>query len=113
MNLLWPCYALYVVFFLITGTLLAILVATIAGGPFSVRSFGAVITIFSCSWIAGYVTPGAPGGVGIREAIIIFSLAALVGEAQATVAALLFRCVTVGGDVIFYLLSLKFPVSRP
>jgi uncharacterized membrane protein YbhN (UPF0104 family) len=113
LNLLWPCYALYVVFFLITGTLLAILVAALAGGPFSVRVFGAVITIFSCSWIAGYVTPGAPGGVGVREAIIIFSLAALVGEAQATVAALLFRCITVGGDLIFYLLSLKFPVSRP
>ena len=113
LRLLWPCYALYVAFFLIAGVLLAVLLTAIAGGPLLSRSFGAVITIFSCSWIAGYVTPGAPGGVGVREAIIIFSLAGMVGEAQATVAALLFRCITVGGDVIFYLLSLKFPVSRP
>jgi hypothetical protein len=113
LRVLWPCYALYVLFFLVTGTLLAVLVTTVAGGPINIRLFGVVITIFSCSWIAGYVTPGAPGGIGVREAIIIFSLAGLVGEAQATLVALLFRCITVGGDVIFYLLSLKFPVSRP
>jgi hypothetical protein len=113
LRVLWPCYILYVMFFLVTGSLLAILVTTIAAVPFTIRLFGMVITIFSCSWIAGYITPGAPGGVGVREAIIIFSLAGIVGDAQATMVALLFRCVTVGGDVIFYLLSLKFPVLRP
>lgn len=112
LRVLSPCYVLYVIFFLITGSLLAILVTAIADVPFTIRLFGTVIVIFSCSWIAGYITPGAPGGVGVREAIIVFTLAGIIGEAQATVVALLFRCVTVGGDIIFYLLSLKFPLSR-
>jgi glycosyltransferase 2 family protein len=110
-RVMWPCYVLYLVFFLITGTMLAILVTALTGLPFTTGMLATVIIIFSCSWIAGYVTPGAPGGVGVREAIIIFSLAGMIGEAPATVAALLFRCITVGGDVVFYLLSLPFSLS--
>lgn len=52
------------------------------------------------SWIAGFVTPGAPGGLGVREAVMV-----VIGGRSATVdqlvlLALLFRLVTFCGDVL-------------
>ncbi len=53
-------------------------------------------------WIVGYATPGAPGGLGTREALMLFLLDGTVPEAQALVAIALFRLVTVLGDVICF-----------
>ena len=108
---LWPCFLLYLSFFLITGTILFAQVAAFSDVAVTLQVFGNVIIIYACSWIAGYVTPGAPGGVGVREAIIIFSLSSMIGEAESTVVALLFRLTTVVGDIIFYFLSLKFSIT--
>ncbi|MEL0585657.1 MAG: hypothetical protein AAES65_12365 [Candidatus Thiodiazotropha sp. (ex. Lucinoma kazani)] len=65
-----------------------------------------ILSAFAISWSVGFVTPGAPSGIGIREAILILLLSPMSGEGAALILALLFRLVTIGGDIIFYLLSL-------
>ncbi len=57
----------------------------------------------AAAWLLGFVIPGAPGGLGIRELVLTVGLAPILGEAQALVDALLFRAVTVGGDVLMSL----------
>ena len=60
----------------------------------------AVLTgAFALAWVAGFVTPGAPAGVGIREAVISLGLAPLLGTGGAVAVAGLLRLVSVFGDL--------------
>lgn len=54
----------------------------------------------SLAWIVGYVTPGAPGGLGLREAVLVLGLAPVVGEAEAMAVALAYRLVTIVADAL-------------
>jgi glycosyltransferase 2 family protein len=54
------------------------------------------------AWLAGFLTPGAPAGLGIREAVLLFLLGARVIEADLLLVIVLHRAVTVVGDVIFF-----------
>ena len=49
--------------------------------------------------------PGAPGGLGIREAALVALLGATVGESTVLLAAVMFRMITTLGDSLFFFLS--------
>jgi glycosyltransferase 2 family protein len=59
-----------------------------------------IVSLYSVAWIVGALTPGAPGGIGVREAILIEGLTPLWGAGEAVAGALAFRVVTVATDVI-------------
>lgn len=63
------------------------------------------------AWLGGFLTPGAPAGVGVRELIILFLLKENVAEADLLLATLLGRLVTVAGDVLFFLASLVIRIK--
>ena len=81
-------------FVLMAGTLAAI--AMMLGTGFAWEICGGGVA----AWIAGFVTPGSPGGLGVREAAMVL----LGGRAAAPdvllMTALLFRVVTFGGDIV-------------
>ncbi|MFT3669305.1 MAG: lysylphosphatidylglycerol synthase domain-containing protein [Pseudoxanthomonas sp.] len=52
------------------------------------------------AWMAGYLIPGAPGGLGVREAVLLLGLGPVLGEASALAAALLYRIVTMVSDAL-------------
>ena len=64
-----------------------------------------IITSFAFAWIAGYITPGSPAGIGVREALIVFSLSRFLGEAESLYIAFVLRIVTLLGDFVFFLIS--------
>jgi len=109
LKILLPVYLLYVLFFLVASALLLWVVYQIAGE--NTPSFFAIAAIFSATWIAGFITPGSPAGLGIREALIVGSLTGIIGESQGLLAALVFRTITVTGDLMFFGTSF-LPVSR-
>lgn len=56
---------------------------------------------FMLAWLAGFLVPVAPGGIGVREAALL-ALAGASGEsAQVMMLALLVRLVTTVGDALF------------
>lgn len=55
------------------------------------------------AWLAGLVTPGAPAGIGVREAVLLFLLGSVASPADLLLAVLLGRCITVVGDLVFFL----------
>jgi uncharacterized membrane protein YbhN (UPF0104 family) len=71
------------------------------------RSLLAVVTT---AWLLGFVVPGAPAGLGIREVVMIAMLEPSFGEANALLLALLYRITTVGGDAAFA--ALGFCMNR-
>jgi glycosyltransferase 2 family protein len=90
---------LYVVAFIVLGWSFLLLVGTLS--PREVP-LPLTIAVFGVAWIAGLATPGAPGGLGVRESVLALGLAPFVGGATALSAAILYRGVSVLGDVISF-----------
>lgn len=54
---------------------------------------------FVVAWVLGFITPGAPGGLGVRDALIAAGMSLSLGAPAALVVALVHRAVSVVGDV--------------
>lgn len=65
-----------------------------------------IIGGYSLGWLLGFLVPGAPGGIGIREAVLMALLAGIMHQALLLVVIILFRIVTVTGDFIHFLYSI-------
>lgn len=68
---------------------------------------------FIVAWLVGFVTPGAPAGIGVREAVLLHLLMELVPETQLLLILLLSRLTSVLGDLLFFLISLITPTTSP
>jgi len=64
-----------------------------------------VTAAFVVSWTIGFVTPGAPAGLGIREILLVGMLGSL-GVANAVAIAALLRLITVLGDGVMFVAGL-------
>ena len=94
------CYSLYIVNFILTGAGLWLvahaLTGTIYGGPTLLFMTGA----FASTWIFGFLAPGAPAGLGVREGVLSAWLSAVMLPSQAIVLILMLRIATTAGDLI-------------
>ena len=61
-----------------------------------------VAGIYSAAWL-GFLMPGAPAGLGVREFVLLLGLSPLFGEAEATAASLMLRLITTLGDGIAFM----------
>ncbi|MBB3612398.1 lysylphosphatidylglycerol synthase domain-containing protein [Rhizobium sp. BK602] len=87
----------YLLFFTGCGLLLAGLCKSLGGSVGLID----IIGIGTTAWFLGFVVPGAPGGLGVREAVLIAGLTTTgLPMAEATAAALGYRIVTMLGDVV-------------
>lgn len=72
-------------------------------------NFTIILGIFSAvvvSWFAGFITPGAPAGIGIREVVFFALLSGVITESSLLLAAVIFRLVTVIGDLFAFIIGL-------
>jgi uncharacterized membrane protein YbhN (UPF0104 family) len=106
---------IYVGFFAICGAILIGLIAGLSSAA-AIGDWPLVVAAGCAAWLCGFVVPGAPGGLGIREAVLTLLLTPLTGADTALLAALAFRAVTLLGDGLAALVGLavvKWPVARP
>lgn len=93
--------ALEIAFFAASAALIAgVANAMGAAGPADLPMIAAAYLV---SWVAGFVVPGAPGGIGVREAIFVHVAAAAVSAPAALALAVIARLVTTLGDLWFAL----------
>jgi glycosyltransferase 2 family protein len=104
---LLPIWAIYLVFFLIDGVIFGGVVG-VSTGDWSAVPLLYIISAFAISWVIGFLTPGSPAGLGVREAIMILILTPYVGSPAAAFVALVSRLVVTLGDVVFFLSSYFF-----
>lgn len=62
--------------------------------------------IFAVAWVAGYIVPGAPAGLGVREALMILLFSPLLGPAVAVGLSISLRIATTMGDGLAFLIGL-------
>ncbi len=79
---------------------------SLCASPFGSAPSGRLLTACSTAWLAGFVTPGAPAGLGIREAILVMTLEGPLGRNEALAAAMLFRVAWTIADVGLYIATL-------
>ncbi|NSW73529.1 flippase-like domain-containing protein [bacterium] len=63
-------------------------------------TFMYVIALFTITWLGMFVIPGAPGGIGVREFIVITLLSPIYGPDDPTIGIIIFRVITVLGDAL-------------
>ncbi len=105
-SFLFTPLAAYVIFFLLIGSLVSVMALFSFQLEFSVKRLVIFCSVYAVSWTLGLVTPGCPGGIGVRDAALTAGLAPFIGIHHAVSLAFGFRAVTILGDVVFYLTSL-------
>lgn len=93
--------ALYACAYLAIGTSAAILARGL--WPDQPLDLALLTAAFAVAWVAGFVTPGAPAGIGVREALLVVMLGPGMGAASAALLVLALRLATVLGDIFSFL----------
>lgn len=97
---------IYVLSFLVLGMLMAMLVAAIEGKSLSVDNIFLIISAYVIAFVIGFVIPGAPGGIGVREFVLSLIMAGSEYADAVLIAAIIHRFITVfGGDIMGYLFA--------
>lgn len=78
------------------------------GGGLSGDQILTVIAAYNLAWLAGFITPGAPGGIGVKEFVLIFILGSIVPESALLLSVALHRIALIVADVLAYLLRKFF-----
>lgn len=92
--------ALHVLNFSVLGLSLWCVVGAIhpTGGAGPLAS----MAIFTAAWVVGFLMPGSPGGIGIRDGIVALGLGLFMGEGAALGVAVAHRAVATLGDVVIF-----------
>jgi uncharacterized membrane protein YbhN (UPF0104 family) len=89
---------LYLVVFSVVGIFLSILTTALWGMNTGVTWYHFTWG-FALAWLLGFITPGAPGGIGIRELVFVGLYGKELGEGLAVGLAVVLRVITSLGDL--------------
>lgn len=96
---------LYMVVLITLGIIMVVLYCYM-GGTFEFRSAALIVSGFTIAWVLGFIVPGAPGGIGVRELVITLLLSSVVGESLIVTLSVTHRLITIVGDFMAYLVML-------
>ena len=102
--------ALNLAFFLCLGVIAGGVFRALTGEALPLMQVGAV---YLSAWLAGYIVPGASGGLGVREAALLVLMDDAAGESAVLAFALAMRVQSILGDLIFFAASYAFPAPWP
>ncbi len=72
-----------------------------------------IIGIYIIAWLVGFIIPGAPGGIGIKEAVLILLLNNIVPENIILVSVVLHRILNIIAEFLaFVLMRLNFIINK-
>ena len=95
---------LYLLSFLCYGQAFSLLFSLV----FDLQTAGGLLcsVLFALAFVVGYVTPGASGGLGVREFVFMVLAQPILDPGQAVAVVVLFRLFSVAGDLVFALFAL-------
>ncbi|MQR01310.1 lysylphosphatidylglycerol synthase transmembrane domain-containing protein [Glaciimonas soli] len=96
-------FATYSLNYLMIGAGLWLMSSTLIPGI--QHNFILLLCSFSLAWIIGFVTPGAPAGLGVREAVMLGILSASYSGENGLIIVIGLRLVTVLGDSLCFLVG--------
>lgn len=103
-KLLCKLVFLYFTIFVVYGCTVKLL-TFILWGKVETIPFMSVVWRFALCWVAGFIVPGAPAGLGVREALFTKLFSPELGEGGAACVALVFRVLTTVGDLLTFTIA--------
>lgn len=101
--------AAYAAVLLILGMILVLVYWYWAGAP-SAALAAQMTAAYVTAWVLGFIVPGAPGGIGVRELVLTLLLSPVIGREQIVALGVLHRLITVAGDFAAYVLRQRIGV---
>ncbi|MCL2188341.1 MAG: hypothetical protein FWC16_04675 [Defluviitaleaceae bacterium] len=71
-----------------------------------------VMGLYMLSWVAGFLTPGAPSGLGVREVVMLMFMGGALNEGILISAMVMHRMLTVIGDLSAYGIALAYAGAK-
>jgi uncharacterized membrane protein YbhN (UPF0104 family) len=98
---------LVAILFLFCFIILGLIIKLQAQWLFNVDEGGVfeLTCLFSAAWLAGYLVPGAPGGLGVRESMMILLLSPVLGPGTTIGLGVTLRITTTTGDATAFILG--------
>jgi hypothetical protein len=90
-------------------TFLATLI--LLGQPMTFNLGITVMGLYMLSWLSGFLAPGAPSGLGVREMVMLMFMAGTLNEGILISAMVMHRLLTVVGDIFAYGMALGYERS--
>ncbi|MEW5833881.1 MAG: hypothetical protein AB1832_02350 [Pseudomonadota bacterium] len=106
------CYGFYASSYVLIGIGLWAVAHTLAGGTAAVPGILFFVGAFASSWILGFVAPGAPAGLGIREAVLSAWLSGVLAPANVVLLVVMLRIATTLGDLLNFAWGSLFVLRR-
>ncbi len=96
----------YIFYFAITSIVLIFIFGIILKVDINAVNIMYIYGGFTLAWLSGYLIPGAPGGLGVRELMLLVIFTPLSGESGALIASIILRLITISGDIFTFLTGL-------
>jgi hypothetical protein len=98
------CLIYYIFTMIIQSLLFMVLLLYILKVDLNADLFLQLFSAYTFSWLVGFLTPGAPAGIGIREAVMASATGGLINTGTITFAMIIFRVLTTLADGIALLI---------
>lgn len=85
-----------------SGITYILVVVTIYNDSVSVNI--SLIGIYLLAWLVGFIMPGVPGGIGIKESILILLLNGLLPRDIILVSVIIHRCLNIIAEVLAFVI---------
>lgn len=102
---LWRAVLLHLIFFGVSGMIFLLIGFVVLDEFFAPSLWPGVLGLVAFAWIIGIITPGSPSGIGVREGVLVITLASVTSTGEMLLLVGLFRLVTLLGDVLFFFVS--------
>lgn len=95
-----------------TGIFYLIILKVVVDMDFSFKEAITILGAYSLSWIIGFIMPGAPGGIGVREVAITVFLSNIVNIDQILLGIIIYRFITIIGDFLGLFLTKIYRIFK-
>jgi len=95
----------------ISGTVFIVTLSLISPDVIDIEMIPTLCGVYVVSWLIGFLTPGAPAGLGVRELVLTILLGKWIPEADLLLAVVIARMVTMLGDLGFFAVASAFKVE--
>lgn len=95
----------YIVFHMMGGLIFAYLINHFSHDAIAINQLAIIVGAYCFAWLAGFIIPGAPGGLGVREFVLYLLISPWINDKVLLNAIIVSRVVTTLGDVGFFMIG--------
>ncbi len=92
----------YIIVLMISSLMYLIVVVFILDTPLTARVFLQLFSAYTLAWLVGFITPGAPGGIGVKEAVMLGVTGGYLGVDVITLSMVIIRILLIIADCVAF-----------